>query len=109
MMEHMSRLFEFYGFNTARYGWKNYVGSQIAIETSVNILLNGGNKYNKDRRKNTKKARRVEDNQEERAAANSQLKRCRKNKSCFEEGDRKKMPLVIFGVGLQNKDHIKFK
>ncbi|KAI7901644.1 uncharacterized protein BX663DRAFT_543989 [Cokeromyces recurvatus] len=73
------------------------------------------NKYNKNKRKNTKrnrrrrKARRVEDNQEERAAANSQLKRCRKNKSCFEEGDRKKMSLVIFGDGLQNKDHIKFK
>ncbi|KAI7899746.1 uncharacterized protein BX663DRAFT_520300 [Cokeromyces recurvatus] len=58
MMEHMSRLFEFYGFNTARYGWKNYVGSQIAIETSVNILLNGGNKYNKNRRKNMKRNRR---------------------------------------------------
>ncbi|KAI7898294.1 uncharacterized protein BX663DRAFT_525340 [Cokeromyces recurvatus] len=55
MMEHMSRLFEFYGFNTARYRWKKYVGSQIAIESSVNILLNGGNKYNKNRRKNTKR------------------------------------------------------
>ncbi|KAI7908136.1 uncharacterized protein BX663DRAFT_493104, partial [Cokeromyces recurvatus] len=83
MMEHVSHLFEFYGFNTARYRWKNYAGSQIAIESSISILLNGGNKYNKNRRKNTKKnrkrrrkARRAEYNQEERAAANSQLKKC---------------------------------
>ena len=33
----------------------------------------------------------------------------RRNKNRFEKGDRKKMPLVIFGDGLRNKDHIKFK
>lgn len=33
----------------------------------------------------------------------------RKNKNCFEKGDVKKMPLVAFGDGLKNKDHLKFK
>ncbi|RCH89815.1 hypothetical protein CU097_010872 [Rhizopus azygosporus] len=35
--------------------------------------------------------------------------RRRKNKTRFEEGDCKKMPLVIFSDSLRNKDHVKFK
>lgn len=33
----------------------------------------------------------------------------KKNKACFKVGDNSKMPLVVFGDGLKNKDHIKFK
>lgn len=33
----------------------------------------------------------------------------REHKERFEEGDRSKMPLVVFGNGLKNKSHVKFK
>ncbi|KAG1639716.1 hypothetical protein G6F44_007556 [Rhizopus delemar] len=31
------------------------------------------------------------------------------HKERFEEGDRKKMPMIVFGNGLQNKSHVKYK
>lgn len=33
----------------------------------------------------------------------------RKHKEKFEEGDQSKRPLVVFGNGLKNKNHVKFK
>ena len=33
----------------------------------------------------------------------------RTHKEKFEESDRSKMPLVIFGDSLRNRDHVKFK
>jgi hypothetical protein len=38
--------------------WRNYVGSQIALETGVNILIHGGKKYDAKRRGRTRKNRR---------------------------------------------------
>lgn len=58
MMEHMHSLFSFYGFNTARSRWRNYVGSKNALDNSVNILINGSKKYNKSRRRHTKSNKR---------------------------------------------------
>ncbi|ORE07898.1 hypothetical protein BCV72DRAFT_204608 [Rhizopus microsporus var. microsporus] len=57
ILQHMDSLFNFYNFETTKLKWLNYIGSQEAIQESVNILLNGGKKYNKSRRKNTKKNR----------------------------------------------------
>lgn len=54
LMQHMVTLFNFYNFNTARLRWCNYIGSQYAIDSAVNILINGSKKYNKNRRNRTK-------------------------------------------------------
>ncbi|CEG78583.1 hypothetical protein RMATCC62417_13166 [Rhizopus microsporus] len=44
ILQHMDVLLNFYNFETAKLKWLNYVGSQKAIQESVNILLNGGKK-----------------------------------------------------------------
>ncbi|GAA5812996.1 hypothetical protein MFLAVUS_006462 [Mucor flavus] len=120
MIEHLNALHSFYNFETAKIKWLNYLASQKTIQESVNILLNGGKKYNKQKRKQTKwnrkkrkKAQRSHANFQEKDAASNSVHRKkssnRKNKNCFKEGDVKKMPLVVFGDGLKNKDHIKLK
>ncbi|GAA5813215.1 hypothetical protein MFLAVUS_006689 [Mucor flavus] len=57
MSQHMNTLFDFYGFETSKVKWLNYLNFQKAIQESGNILINGGKKYNKDRRKKTKENR----------------------------------------------------
>jgi hypothetical protein len=52
----MGRLFDFYGSNTTKGTWLNYLGKQKAVDAAVNILINGSKKYNKKRR-NKKKTR----------------------------------------------------
>lgn len=42
MSQHMNTLFDFYGFETSKVKWLNYLSSQKAIQESVNILINGG-------------------------------------------------------------------
>lgn len=54
MLQHMNTLFGFYGFDTSKVKWLNYLSSQQVIEESVNILINGGKKYNKGKRKKTR-------------------------------------------------------
>lgn len=44
MLQNMDILLNFYNFEAAKLKWLNYVGSQKAIQESVNILLNGGKK-----------------------------------------------------------------
>ncbi|KAI7907125.1 uncharacterized protein BX663DRAFT_573207 [Cokeromyces recurvatus] len=115
MLQHMNTLLTFYGFETSKIKWLNYLSSQKAIQESVNILINGVKKYNKSRRKKTKenrkrrsKTRKPGTAQEERALTTIPKSK-RNNKVCFEKGNSSKMPLVVFGEGLKNKDHIKFK
>lgn len=67
MLSNMDRLFTFYGFSTAKDRFNLYQGKQRAPEMMVNMLLNGGAKYNrkkrfkkknkKEKRKNKKKKR----------------------------------------------------
>ncbi|GAA5809176.1 hypothetical protein MFLAVUS_002581 [Mucor flavus] len=81
MLVNLNAFFDFYNFRTASINWKNYIGKQCAIEEACNILINGGKKYNPNKRKKTKKNRR----------------------------DSTKMPLVVFGDGLKGKSHVKLK
>ncbi|GAA5813805.1 hypothetical protein MFLAVUS_007292 [Mucor flavus] len=55
MLQHMNTLFDFYGFDTSKVRWLNYLSSQQVIEESVSILINGGKKYNKDKGEQKKK------------------------------------------------------
>ncbi|KAG0164794.1 hypothetical protein DFQ30_009395, partial [Apophysomyces sp. BC1015] len=60
--QHMETLFEFYGYDSAVGRFHNFQGRQRAREEIVNILVNGGKKYNRSKRKKTRmnrKARRA--------------------------------------------------
>jgi hypothetical protein len=63
---HLGHFFSFYNFSTARFKWQSYVGKQKAIDKAVNILINGGKKYNCNRRKNTRANRRAKRKKKER-------------------------------------------
>ncbi|KAI7905018.1 uncharacterized protein BX663DRAFT_585107 [Cokeromyces recurvatus] len=79
MPQHMNTLLTFYGFETSKIKWLNHLSSQKAIQESVNILINGGKKYNKSRRKKTKK--------------NSQASYCSRRKSTHHHPKIKKSVL----------------
>lgn len=57
IMLHLNRMLAFNSFCTAEKRFHLYQGVQRAREEMVNILLNGGKKYNKCKRKHTKKNR----------------------------------------------------
>jgi hypothetical protein len=54
MFTHLNTLFLFYNFRTASITWNNYRGRQKALHGAVNILLDGAQKYNKNKRKKKK-------------------------------------------------------
>lgn len=55
MLAHMGALFSFYGFSTAKDRFNLYQGRQRAPEMMVNMLLDGGSKYNRQKRFKKKK------------------------------------------------------
>lgn len=57
MMIHLPHFFGFYNFRTAQVNWNNYIGRQCSIEEACNILINGGKKYNRSKRKKTRSNR----------------------------------------------------
>lgn len=57
IMLHLPRLFAFYNFRTAQARWYNYRGRQYALEEACNVLLHGGKKYNRRKRRKTKSNR----------------------------------------------------
>ncbi|KAI7905470.1 uncharacterized protein BX663DRAFT_499815 [Cokeromyces recurvatus] len=61
MLQHMEVLFDFYSFETARINWLNYVGSQRAVENTVNILINGSKNATKKEEERRKEIREKED------------------------------------------------
>lgn len=56
-LQHFQALATFYGPHMAELRFRNYQGKQRAGEEMVNILVNGGEKYSKRRRKKTKRNR----------------------------------------------------
>ncbi|ORE03663.1 hypothetical protein BCV72DRAFT_264421 [Rhizopus microsporus var. microsporus] len=108
--------YHFYGYETAEGRFHCYQGVRRAREEMVNILINGGKKYNKDRRKNTRKNRRRRKKKKEKRGKDEK----KKDKECSERPekqwwpqrnlyDREKIPVVAFGSGMFGKDSIKFK
>ncbi|KAI7898584.1 uncharacterized protein BX663DRAFT_524676 [Cokeromyces recurvatus] len=53
VLTHLGRFFGFYNFRTVSDKWNNYYGRQCALEEACNILINGGKKYNRNKRKKT--------------------------------------------------------
>lgn len=59
ILQYLNKLFDFYNCKTAKYRFFLYQGKQRAPEILVNMLINGGSKYNRKRRKhNNKKKKR---------------------------------------------------
>jgi hypothetical protein len=55
MLTHLDTLFEFYNYKSAKFRFHNYQGRQRANDELANMLIDGGKKYNKARRKKTKR------------------------------------------------------
>ncbi|KAI7899543.1 uncharacterized protein BX663DRAFT_521252 [Cokeromyces recurvatus] len=55
MLEHIDVLFDFYKDTSDESRFALYQGRQRAPEIMTNILLNGGLKYNRERRKRNRK------------------------------------------------------
>jgi len=53
--QHYSTLFNFYNIHSAKPRMKNYISKQKALDEAVNILINGGRKYNKNNRNKNKR------------------------------------------------------
>jgi hypothetical protein len=117
----LDRLFAFYNFETCRSRWLNYLGKIKAREEAVNILINGGKKYSKKKRKYKKtkknKAKRKKARMNRRrhntpSPTNTRLYNPRADSyriDVFEQGHTTKMPMVMFGDGMKNKDHVHFR
>ncbi|KAL0582109.1 hypothetical protein ABG067_008204, partial [Albugo candida] len=58
LLEHLPALLQFYSHKSAPFAFYNYQGRQRANAEVANIVLNGGKKYNPQKRKHTKKNRR---------------------------------------------------
>jgi hypothetical protein len=55
MLTHLDTLLEFYNYKSAKFRFHNYQGRQRANDELANMLIDGGKKYNKARRKKTKR------------------------------------------------------
>ncbi|KAI9246569.1 hypothetical protein EDC94DRAFT_627181 [Helicostylum pulchrum] len=106
---------EFYSYG----GTFQCLKSQKAQDAAVIILINGGKKYNKKRRKRpktSKNKRRRRNNRKNRLAnapvlpsASAPVTTPFSRHGKFKKFDNGKMPLVIFGDGMFNKDGVHFK
>ncbi|CEG81642.1 hypothetical protein RMATCC62417_15815 [Rhizopus microsporus] len=113
-MLHLSRFFGFYNFRTAQIDWNNYRGRQCVLEEACNILLNGGKKYNRARRKkmrsNRRRRKKMVNRRRQGDNADNPIEiRRETHKSHFNEGDTTKMPLIIFGDGLKGSTHVRLR
>jgi F0F1-type ATP synthase epsilon subunit len=57
MLSHLQKMLVFTSHSKAKYHFHLYQGIQRYRQEMVNILVNGGRKYNRSERKNTKKNR----------------------------------------------------
>jgi hypothetical protein len=99
----------------------NYVGKIKAREETVNILINGGKKYNKTKRKTRKpkrikprkkKARRNQRGHNTPSPTNTQQYNPQPDtyrRNVFEQGHTTEIPMVVFGDGVKNRDHVHFR
>ncbi|KAI7891624.1 uncharacterized protein EV154DRAFT_481056 [Mucor mucedo] len=78
-------------------------------EDVVNILLNGSTKYNKKNSKNKKKSKKRRKSKIGDSSRSKPKIIKREHKGKFEEGDRYKMTLIIFGDGLKIRSQTRFK
>ncbi|KAI7908326.1 uncharacterized protein BX663DRAFT_482514 [Cokeromyces recurvatus] len=84
-----------------------YQGRQKAQETMVNMLINGDTKYNRSRRN---KKRRKKKKRKKRPNKNDAIKeKLNKWRPIKYKEDKTKVPLIVFGSGMFNKDTNKIR
>ncbi|CEI96835.1 hypothetical protein RMCBS344292_10985 [Rhizopus microsporus] len=115
MLNNIESLFRFYNFLSAPFRFYAYQGTQRANAEMANILLNGGKKYNKSKRRKTnrnkrrKRRKRKSRSQEHAQTSTSNYvpKESNHKSSKFEASA--KVPVVVFGDGLKNKENVPMK
>lgn len=116
IMANIQKILDFYGYETAEGRFRCYQEVQGVREEMVNILINGGKKYNKDRRKNTRKNRRRKKKKKEKRGKEEKKKDEERSERSEKQWrpqrntyDKEKIPVVAFGSGMLGKDSVKFK
>ncbi|KAG1170488.1 hypothetical protein G6F70_000738 [Rhizopus microsporus] len=104
-MANIQKILDFYGYETAEGRCRCYQEVQRAREEMANILINGGKKYNKDRRKNYKNHRRKKKEKKKKGEESSERpeKQWRPQRNIY---DREKIPVVAFGSEMFRKDSV---
>jgi transposase len=128
----MDALFSFYNFeNCAQDRWEDFVSRKAAIDEAVNILINGGKKYNGCRAKTRRKRKERPSRKRRRRAQRKRRKAARQSESMDEGAPppppsepitankrrrynytpaiTDKMPLVVFGSAMFGKDGVRIK
>ncbi|ORE11873.1 hypothetical protein BCV72DRAFT_331883 [Rhizopus microsporus var. microsporus] len=115
ILTHVGVLFTSYDYKTAKDRFYLYQGRQRAAEEMVNMLVHGGAKYNKKKRKKrNRKEKRSKKRQKQTANPKEKENQITKNRSqkwkpAKFQTEREKVPLVVFGAGMFGKDSIKLK
>jgi nitrous oxide reductase len=110
-------LFRFYNFQSASFRFYDYQGRQRSNHEMANFFLNGGENYSKSKRKKTNrnkrkkrrkaKGRRNQESQVQPSTSVYHPKEKVHRKSNFTSSA--KVPLVVFGYGLMNKENVPMK
>lgn len=115
MLNNVESLFRFYNHQSTAFRFYDYQGRQRANDEMANILLNGGKKYNGNKRRKTNRNKRrkrrrrrsrVQDEAQP-ASDNYHPKEPVFQKSKFTSSV--KVPVVVFGDGLKNKENTPMK
>lgn len=108
-------LFRFYNHQSAPFRFYNYQGNQRSTAEMGNILLNGGKKYNKSRRKKTnrnKRRKRRRNKSRNRVESQPTKSNCMRKEVMFKKSKfltSNRVPVVVFGDGLKNKENTRMK
>lgn len=127
LFEHINKLLNYYDFSKTKNAFFLYQGRKRAGEIMVNMLIGGTAKYNKEKRgkKNKKKKRHKKkkkpQEKEDESSIESEKKPAEKEQDTVQhkKSDKwkperyhhkpLKIPLIVFGTGMFNKDHVKLK
>ncbi|ORE10928.1 hypothetical protein BCV72DRAFT_330684 [Rhizopus microsporus var. microsporus] len=111
ILTHVGALSAFYDYKIAKARFYLYQDRQRAAEEMVNMLVNGGTKYNKKKRK--KRNREKKRSKKQKLMANPKEKKepsCQKQwKLAKLQMEREKVLLVVFGARMFGKDSMKLK
>ncbi|KAI8977462.1 hypothetical protein BDF20DRAFT_821169 [Mycotypha africana] len=91
-LQHLQTLFDFYSFKSAQFNFNNYQGKQRADAEVANVLIDGGRKYNRRKRKHTnrnkKRKRRLKNGQKK--TIRSKVKKTKRERMEAQEEKKKK-------------------
>ncbi|KAG2202838.1 hypothetical protein INT46_000497 [Mucor plumbeus] len=111
MLLHRHILFDFYGFQRVKDRFFLYQDRQKASQTMVNMLVNGSSKYDRKQRNRRRKKRKRKFMRRQNKNKKIHITTIAKRKwkpSKFRQ-DKTKVPLIVFGARMFDKDLVKLK